>query len=106
MALLWAGNPHIGPWPSTKGVVASRRTHEGRFDASRGHQRQIAIELDCIAKAVIVEHQHALASASGPLPGLKAHPERLTERLSRKPARLVAVKPLFEVPERQHEAAL
>jgi hypothetical protein len=55
---------------------------------------------------VIVEHQHALGLPSRPLPGLKARPECLTERLSRKPARLVAVKPLFEVPEREHEAAL
>ena len=40
-----------------------RRTHKGRFDAGRGHQRQIAEELDRIAKAVIVEHQHALSLA-------------------------------------------
>ena len=45
-----------------------RRADKGRLDPSRGHQRQIAKELDRIAEAVIVEHEHALApSVPGPL---------------------------------------
>ena len=83
-----------------------RRTHKGRIDAGRGHHWQIAKELDRIAEAVIVENQHALASPPRPPPGLEARSERFGERLSLKPARLVAFKSLFEIAERQHEAAL
>ena len=84
-----------------------RRTDEGHIDASRGHQRQIAKELDRIAETVIVEHQHALRAMSrSPSSVSKRVPSASAERLSLKPARLVSLKPAFEVPERQHEAAL
>ena len=83
-----------------------RRTHKGRVDADRGNQWQIAKELDRVAEAVIVEHQHPLASPFRPPPGLEARSERLTERLSVEPARLVAFESVFEVSERQHQAAL
>ena len=75
-------------------------------DADRGHQWQIAKELDRIAEAVIVEHQHPLALPSRPPPGLEARSERLAEPFSVEPARLVACESIFEVPERQHQAAL
>ncbi len=82
-----------------------RRTDEGHIHASRGHQREIAKELDRIAKAVIVHHQHALGAMSRSPPRLKARSKGLGQRLSLKPARFVSLKPAFEVAERQHEAA-
>ena len=54
---------------------------------------------------MIVEHQDALASASGSLPGLEARPERFAKRLALEPARLVSLKSALKIPERQHEAA-
>ncbi len=66
---------------------------------------QIAKELDRIAEAVIVEHQHALGLPPGSLPAWKARSKRLSYRLSFEPTRLVALKSSFEVTKRQHEAA-
>ena len=57
-----------------------RRTNESRLDAGRRHQRQIADELDRVAEAVVVEHQHALARLPRPLPGRKPRAERIGER--------------------------
>ena len=67
-----------------------RRTNESHIDAGRGHQRQIAEELDRVAEAMIVEHQHALRIRPGPFQVAKRVPSASAERLSLKPARLVA----------------
>ena len=48
--------------------VQPRRAQEGRLGAGAGHQRQVAAELDRVAEAVIVHHQHALAGAAGAAP--------------------------------------
>ena len=79
---------------------------EGRDRPGALHHRQIAGELDRVAEAVIVQHQHALARSARPAPLGKAHAERLVERLSRDPARFVAFPTAFEIAERQIEAAL
>ena len=55
---------------------------------------------------MIVEHQDALAAPRRPPPGREAPPERLAERLSLEPSRLVSLQSAFEVPKRQQQAAL
>ena len=74
-------------------------------DFHSGHQAQIAEELDRVAEPVIVEYEHALGLRARALPGRKARSERLAERPSLEPARLIALKAIFEVSERQHETA-
>src|ERR1700685_4448276 len=82
-----------------------RRTDEGRFDARLRHQRQIADELDRVAEAVVVEHEHAASVSAGARPGGKAGAQRLGERLSGDPARLVAFPSALEVAHQEIETA-
>ena len=65
------------------------------------HHRQIADELDGVAEAVVVHHQHPLARSARPAPLGKAHAERFVERLSVDPARFVTFPAAFEIAERR-----
>ena len=87
-------------------AVQARRAQESRLGAGGGHQRQVAAELDSVAEAVVVHHQHALAGPAEAAPSGKTRAERLGERLALDPTRFVALPTVLEVAERQFEAAL
>ena len=81
------------------------RANESRLDAGRRHKRQVADELDRVAEAVVVQHEHALAWTPRPPPSRKSCAERLGERFAVKPARLVSFEAAFEIAERKQKAA-
>ncbi len=54
-----------------------RRTDEGRLRARGLHKRQVADELERVAEAVIVEHEHAPRLRRRPGPWREARPESL-----------------------------
>ena len=91
--------------PGAEQPVQFPRADEGRLHAGLAHHREIARELDRVAEAVVVQHQHAFARAARPLPGGKAHAEGVGEGLAGNPARLVTLPALFEVPEHEVEAS-